>query len=96
MTALPAKAKRVRRGAGSERRGEDSEGEEASSSARREGNQVRKRGKKEDLTDLSVFLPSGFPLLSQKAGLKRRRKLPVLVPKEKTQMKKPPRLPRRS
>lgn len=64
MTALPAKAKRVRRGVGCERRGEDAEGEDASFSAMREGHQVGKREKKEDSTHLSVSLPSGFPPLS--------------------------------
>jgi hypothetical protein len=42
------------------------------------------------------LLPPGFPPLPQKAGLKRRRKLPVPVPKGRTQTKKPPRLLRRS
>lgn len=64
MTALPAKAKRVRRGVDCEKRVEDSEGEEAGSSAKREEDQAAKRGKKEDLTHLSVSLPFGFSPLS--------------------------------
>lgn len=58
-----SKGKKSEEGGGAVRVGKDSEGEEICSSPRREEYQVSKKRKKEDLTHLSISLPSGFPPL---------------------------------